>query len=39
MNSTVEVCFVCLGNICRSPLAQGVFEALVKQEGLQDRII
>ena len=39
MNSTVGVCFVCLGNICRSPLAQGVFEALVKQEGLQDRII
>ena len=39
MNSTVEVCFVCLGNICRSPLAQGVFETLVKQEGLQDRII
>ncbi|MBC8286639.1 MAG: low molecular weight phosphotyrosine protein phosphatase [Nitrospinae bacterium] len=38
MNSTVEVCFVCLGNICRSPLAQGVFEALVKKEGLQDRI-
>ncbi len=39
MNSTVEVCFVCLGNICRSPLAQGVFESLVKKEGLQDRII
>ena len=39
MNSTVEVCFVCLGNICRSPLAQGVFEALVIEEGLQDRII
>ena len=39
MNTTVEVCFVCLGNICRSPLAQGVFEALVKNEGLQDRII
>ena len=39
MNSIVEVCFVCLGNICRSPLAQGVFEALVKEEGLQDRII
>jgi protein-tyrosine phosphatase len=39
MNSTVEICFVCLGNICRSPLAQGVFEALVKKEGLQDRII
>lgn len=39
MNTTVEVCFVCLGNICRSPLAQGVFEALVKNEGLQDHII
>ena len=39
MNSTIEVCFVCLGNICRSPLAQGVFEALIKEEGLQDRII
>ena len=39
MNSTVKVCFVCLGNICRSPLAQGVFESLVKEEGLQDRII
>ncbi len=39
MNSTVEICFVCLGNICRSPLAQGVFAALVKKEGLQDRII
>ena len=39
MNSTVSVCFVCLGNICRSPLAQGVFEALVKNEGLQGRII
>ena len=39
MNSTVKVCFVCLGNICRSPLAQGIFEALVKHEGLQDQII
>jgi protein-tyrosine phosphatase len=39
MNSTIEVCFVCLGNICRSPLAQGVFESLVEKEGLQDSII
>jgi protein-tyrosine phosphatase len=39
MKSTVKVCFVCLGNICRSPLAQGIFEALVKNEGLQDQII
>ncbi len=28
------VLFVCLGNICRSPLAEGVFRALVEDEGL-----
>ncbi len=39
MNATVEICFVCMGNICRSPLAQGVFEPLVKREGLQDRVV
>jgi len=31
------VLFVCLGNICRSPLAEGVFAHMVKQEGLSDR--
>ena len=30
--------FVCMGNICRSPTAQGVFEYLVKNEGLAGRI-
>lgn len=30
--------FVCLGNICRSPLAEGVFRRLVVKEGLSDRI-
>lgn len=30
----VNILFVCMGNICRSPTAQGVFEALVKNEGL-----
>ena len=35
---SVGVLFVCLGNICRSPTAQGVFERLVTQAGLQDRI-
>lgn len=29
----IRVLFVCLGNICRSPAAQGVFEALVEREG------
>ncbi len=30
-----KVLFVCLGNICRSPTAEGVFEALVEQSGAQ----
>ena len=34
-----EICFVCLGNICRSPLAEGVFQTLVKEEGLENQII
>lgn len=33
----IGVLFVCLGNICRSPLAEAVFRALVAREGLQDR--
>ncbi|MFQ5671804.1 MAG: low molecular weight protein-tyrosine-phosphatase [Nitrospinales bacterium] len=36
---TVRVCFVCLGNICRSPLAHGVFEALVDRQGLAGKIL
>lgn len=31
---TVRVCFVCLGNICRSPTAEGVFRHLVEQAEL-----
>ncbi len=34
----IKVLFCCMGNICRSPTAQGVFQALVEKEGLQDRI-
>ena len=34
----VRVLFVCMGNICRSPIAQGVFEDLVRREGLEQRI-
>lgn len=30
----VKVLFVCTGNICRSPTAEGVFRALVEREGL-----
>jgi low molecular weight protein-tyrosine phosphatase len=33
--SRVRVLFVCLGNICRSPLAEGVFLRQVAEAGLQ----
>lgn len=35
----VKVLFVCLGNICRSPTAHGVFAGLVKARGLEERIL
>jgi protein-tyrosine phosphatase len=31
-----RISFVCLGNICRSPMAEGVFRHLVEQAGLED---
>ncbi len=34
----MRVLFVCLGNICRSPTAEGVMRALVTEAGLQDEI-
>ena len=34
----VKVLFVCLGNICRSPTAEGVFRTVVDREGLGDRV-
>ncbi len=34
----VKVIFVCLGNICRSPAAEGIFKKMVEDCGLQDDI-
>jgi protein-tyrosine phosphatase len=34
----VRVLFVCMGNICRSPLAQGIFENVLRREGLEDEV-
>jgi protein-tyrosine phosphatase len=34
----IRVLFVCLGNICRSPLAQGVFEGVLRREGLDGEV-
>jgi len=35
---TINVVFVCLGNICRSPTADGVFQKLVSDAGLDAHI-
>ncbi|MEH6616907.1 MAG: low molecular weight protein-tyrosine-phosphatase [Porticoccus sp.] len=35
----VKVLFVCLGNICRSPTAHGIFESMVADAGLQEHIL
>jgi len=34
----IRVLFVCLGNICRSPMAESIFNNLVKIEGLDGKI-
>lgn len=39
MKPQVAVLMVCMGNICRSPTAHGVFRQLVIAEGLVDRVL
>ncbi|MFD2045282.1 low molecular weight protein-tyrosine-phosphatase [Ornithinibacillus salinisoli] len=34
----IRVLFICLGNICRSPMAEAVFRNFVIKEGLSDKI-
>ncbi|MDQ1910480.1 low molecular weight protein-tyrosine-phosphatase [Paenibacillus sp. GD4] len=34
----INILFVCLGNICRSPMAEAVFRKKVREAGLEDRI-
>jgi len=38
MAQQIKILFVCMGNICRSPMAEGVFKHFVAQAGLQDLI-
>jgi protein-tyrosine phosphatase len=36
-DAKIGVLFVCMGNICRSPLAEGMFEHLARERGALDR--
>lgn len=38
INNKYKVLFVCLGNICRSPAAQGIFEHIVRENGMEAKI-
>ena len=38
INDKYKVLFVCLGNICRSPAAQGIFEHVVRERGMTGKI-
>ena len=34
----VKILFVCMGNICRSPAAEGIMKSLITREGLNEKI-
>jgi len=36
--TTTRVLFVCMGNICRSPTAEGVFRQLAREAGLEEAV-
>ena len=38
MKEEISVLFVCMGNICRSPTAEGVFRHYVAQAGLDETV-
>ncbi|KAG5973431.1 hypothetical protein E4U55_000564, partial [Claviceps digitariae] len=38
MSEPVSVLFVCLGNICRSTMAEGIFQNLAQQPQYKDKI-
>ncbi len=37
LRSVTKILFVCLGNICRSPAAQGVMQSLIDKQGLAQK--
>ncbi|GAC69459.1 low molecular weight protein-tyrosine-phosphatase [Gordonia soli] len=39
MSEELNVCFVCTGNICRSPMAQNIFRAAIDDAGLSGAVV
>lgn len=39
MSDPIRICFVCLGNICRSPTAEAVFLDLIEKKGVADDFV
>jgi len=37
-NAMVKVLFVCMGNVCRSPMAEGVLRRMLQDRGLADKV-
>jgi protein-tyrosine phosphatase len=37
-SAVVRLLFVCMGNICRSPTAEGVMRGLLREQGLEDAV-
>lgn len=35
----IAIIFVCMGNICRSPMAEGIFRREIAKAGLQDAVV
>lgn len=35
----IKILFVCLGNICRSPLGEGIFKDLIEKKGLTEKYV
>jgi protein-tyrosine phosphatase len=38
LHAVVRLLFVCMGNICRSPTAEGVMRGLLREQDLEDRV-
>ncbi|PVX51035.1 protein tyrosine phosphatase [Balneicella halophila] len=34
----MKILFVCLGNICRSPMAETIFKKMIAEEGLEENV-